>query len=164
MTFGGYLASTTPVLSVRFLFLFGRHCFEYERIMWLTGDFFGIITSVRLDWILWKNIWSLNASPKGSHVQIFFLLELMCISERSKSIQRVKSAASMLNLLLIFCRNVHLQETCGHYAEAKYRNSRMMLRSFSSSSAAYWTSSHAWNLNGGLWSVGQYVMLGIDFT
>lgn len=76
----------------------------------------------------------------------------------------VKSVANMLNLLLIFCRNVHLQEMCGHYDEAKYRNSQMMLRSFSSSSAAYWTSSHAWNLNGGLWSVGQYVMLGTYFT
>lgn len=76
----------------------------------------------------------------------------------------MKSIASTLNLLPIFCGNVHLQEMYGLYAEAKYRNSQMLLKSFSSYSATYWTSSHARNLNNGLWSVGQYGMLKTDFS
>ena len=40
LTFRGYLADTTLVLSARFsLFLFRRFCLEHVRTMWLTNDF-----------------------------------------------------------------------------------------------------------------------------
>ena len=40
LTFRGYLADTTVVLSARFsLFLFRRFCLEHVRTMWLTNDF-----------------------------------------------------------------------------------------------------------------------------
>ena len=40
LTYGRYLASITPVLSVRSsLFVLHRYCFERVRIVWLIGDF-----------------------------------------------------------------------------------------------------------------------------
>ena len=50
MIFGGYLAGTTPVLSVRSsLFVLYRCCFKHVRTVWLTIDFFGIIS--------WRRLW-----------------------------------------------------------------------------------------------------------
>ena len=40
LTFGGYLAGTTPVLSARsLLFLFRRFCLEHVRTVWLIENF-----------------------------------------------------------------------------------------------------------------------------
>ena len=40
LTFGGSLAGTTPILSVRSFFVLGRSGIERVGIVWLTGDFF----------------------------------------------------------------------------------------------------------------------------
>ena len=48
LTFGGYLASITLVLSARSSLLLCRYCLERARTVWLTGNFFGIITSTCL--------------------------------------------------------------------------------------------------------------------
>ena len=47
------MADTTPVFSIRFLFMLCRYYFECERTVWLTGDFFGIIInkSVIGNWV-----------------------------------------------------------------------------------------------------------------
>ena len=40
LAFGGYLAGTTPILSIGFsLFLFHRFCLEHVRTVQLTDDF-----------------------------------------------------------------------------------------------------------------------------
>ena len=45
LNFGGYLAGTTPMLSIRSSpFVLCRNCFECVRTAWLTGDF--LATSV----------------------------------------------------------------------------------------------------------------------
>ena len=52
LTFGGSLAGTTPVLSVRSFSVLGRFGVKRVGIVWLTGDFFGIIN--------WRCLWEIG--------------------------------------------------------------------------------------------------------
>ena len=68
LTFEGSLADTTPVLSVRSFSVLGRSGVERVGIVWLTGDFFGIIN--------WRHLWGIRVishcfipETKGQTVQ-----------------------------------------------------------------------------------------------
>ena len=56
LTFRGFLAGTTSVLSVRSFSVLGRSGVERVGTVWLTGDFFGIIS--------WRRLWEI---PVISH-------------------------------------------------------------------------------------------------
>ena len=95
---------------------------------------------VRSDRVVWKNVWAFNVPLKACMFKQF-LLEIIYIKGEFKLTHGVRYVASKLNQLPIFCGNVLSREMCGLFAEAKYRNSRMMHMSFSLFSAAYWKSS-----------------------
>ena len=46
------MADTTPVLSIRSFFVLDRSSIERVGIVWLTGDFFGIIS--------WRRLWGIR--------------------------------------------------------------------------------------------------------
>ena len=52
LTFGGSLAGTTPVHSVRSFFVLGRSGVERVGTVWLTSDFFDIIS--------WRRLWEIR--------------------------------------------------------------------------------------------------------
>ena len=52
LTFEGSLADTTPVLSVRSFSVLGRFGVKRVGIVWLIGDFFGIIS--------WRRLWEIR--------------------------------------------------------------------------------------------------------
>ena len=64
------MASTTPVLSVRSFSVLGRFGVERVGIVWLIGDFFGII-NVHKVWILFLlNYW---ISIHNEIVEVFWI-------------------------------------------------------------------------------------------
>ena len=99
----------------------------------------------------------------GERAQIYYLPETIPIEKSWEWTQDVNCAANIMNQLVTYCGNAHLQEMYGLYAVGGFRSVQMRLRTFLCYFVWWWEDVLKLNWKNGPRSPGHCGMLEINF-